>query len=432
MNASNNKKGVVILALIMAVIIASIVFIVISLNSDPTAESVKDTEVLKTLLVLTDGNQNALATDVLLYYPVSKKGALFNIPGNTGDIYKSLGAGTGKGRTDRIDAVYHECGIDAYNDEIENLLNIEIPFNIEISLEDFGLLTDLLGGMKIFIDSPVDLKKNPESDLSDPDSILLDRWLLPSGSVTLDGDKVQTFIQYQNEGEESSDVESRRQTVIVSLLSAIHDNRNVIMQKKNFPLYASKMKTNLEDKVFYKLMSHISNIDAETDRLAPQTLQGSLRNLPSGQTLLFPLFEGQLIKDFVKTSLEGLVNEGSTSQRFVLEVQNGTVTKGAATNATVLLRGLGNYDVLPATDADSNDYEHTVIINHLQSEESDALTVLANFITCKNIEHRPSGTLDSGADFTVILGRDWDGRYVRGGYVNPANQPENDGVPAEN
>lgn len=424
MTSSSNKKGVVLLALIMAIIIASVVFIIVSLNADPANENLKDTEIVKVLIVLNDGNNNALATDVLLYYPASKKGALFNIPGNTGDIYESLNSGNGRGRTDRIDAVYHEQGIDAYNYEVRKLLGLdEIPFNMEISLSDFGLLTDLLGGMEIFLDSPVDVVQNPlDESMAEKEINQSVRWLLPSGYVTLDGDKIQTYIQYKLD-DDDTDVETRRQTAVVSMLAALHSNRTVLLDKRNFPLYAGKFTTNTTDKILYKLFGHISNIDAETNQLSPQTLQGGLRRLSTGQILLFPYFEGQLIKDFVKTSMENLKNEGSSSYRYVLEVQNGTQTKGAATNATILLRGLGNYDVLPPSDADRSDYDHTVIVNHLQSESSDALNVLANFITCKNIEHDPSGGLSGGsnADFTIIIGKDWDGRYVRGGYVNPAN-----------
>ncbi len=445
MNASSNKKGVVFLALILAVIVAAVVFIVVSLNSDSSTDSLKEDEIIATLFVLNDGDNNALATDVLLYYPISKKGALFSIPGNTGDIYRSLTPGSDKGRTDRIDAVYREQGIDAYNREIGKLLKLTIPFNIEISLDDFGLLTDLLGGMKLFLDSPVDITRDETNGASaDDDSetnaegepvvkwLLPSRWLLPSGFVTLDGDKIQTYIEYSLPEEDDSDVENRRQTAMVAMLSALHEKRSVILEKKNFPLYSGKFKTNVTDRVLHKLLDFITNIDAETDRLAPQGLQGSLRTLPSGQTLLFPLFEGQLIKDIVKTASDNLINEGNTTYRYVLQVQNGTVTKGAATNATFLLKGLGNYDVLPASDADRSDYEHTVIINHMQSPTSDALNMLANFISCKNMEHRPSKD-ESGADFTIILGRDWDGRYVRGGYVNPEiqGQTENAGESAE-
>ena len=435
MNASSSKKGVVFLALIFVVIVAAIVFIVVSLNSDPATDNLKENEIVTVLLVLNDGNNNALATDVLLYYPKSQKGALFNISGNIGDIYEGLSGGNERGRTDRIDAVYRELGIDAYNKEVGKLLGLTIPFNIEIGLNDFGLLTDLLGGMKLFVDAPVDMKMekngNPVSVSEDgssktsADGEEYIRWLLPAGSVTLDGDKIQTYIQYRLPGEEDSDVETRRQMVMVSMLSALHEKRDVLLEKRNFQLYAGKFKANVSDKILHKLFEYISSMDAETDSLSPQGVQGSLRKLASENiTLLFPLFEGQLIKDIVRAKKENLINEGSSTYRYVLEVKNGTEVQGLANNASILLRGLGNYDVLPASDADSNDYEHTVIINHMQTKDPDALKVLANFISCKNIEHNPSSGLADGSnvDFTVILGTDWDGRYVRGGYVNPANE----------
>ncbi len=412
MRVSSDKKGVVFLVLILAVIIAAGVFIAVSLGSDPESDSLKDTEVIKTLLVISDGEQNALATDVIFYYPKTQKVALFNIPGNTGDIYNSLTDSSGKeGRTDRIDAVYRECGIDAYAKEVGKLLGKSIAFTLEISLEDFGRLTDLLGGMKLFVANGVDV-------ISDTGK----RWLLPGGSVILDGDKIQTYMSYRLGDEEDSDVMDRRQTAVVSLLTAFHEQRNVLLERRNFPLYAEKIKTSSSQKILYRLLEHLSNINTENDRLAPNTLQGSLRTLPStNQTLLFPYYNGDFIKNIVDNSIESLINEGGTNYRYVVEVRNGTLVQGAASNASTLLRGLGNYDILPPSDADRNDYEHTVIINHMQSPTTEALKSLANFINCKNLEHRPpSGATEiSSADFTLILGKDWDGRYVQGGYVNP-------------
>ena len=299
MNASSSKKGVVFLALIFAVIVAAIVFIVVSLNSDPATDNLKENEIVTVLLVLNDGNNNALATDVLLYYPKSQKGALFNISGNIGDIYEGLSGGNERGRTDRIDAVYRELGIDAYNKEVGKLLGLTIPFNIEIGLNDFGLLTDLLGGMKLFVDAPVDMKMekngNPVSVSEDGSSKTSSdgeeyiRWLLPAGSVTLDGDKIQTYIQYRLPGEEDSDVETRRQMVMVSMLSALHEKRDVLLEKRNFQLYAGKFKANVSDKILHKLFEYISSMDAETDSLSPQGVQGSLRKLASENITLLSL-----------------------------------------------------------------------------------------------------------------------------------------------
>ena len=68
-------------------------------------------------------------------------------------------------------------------------------------------------------------------------------------------------------------------------------------------------------------------------------------------------------------------------------------------------------------NADRNDYEETKIINHIGN--IDIAKNLGNFIHCTNIieesvEPESSGIeSDSNVDFTIILGKDFDGRYVK-------------------
>ncbi|MBR7081050.1 MAG: LCP family protein [Treponema sp.] len=423
MKLSAEKKGLLFLSLIVLVVVAAVVFIVVSMGSDPAAAYFKKGQVIKTLVVIADNENNALATDLLLYHPDSQKSALFNIPGNTGDIWESLDGENGiVGRTDRIDAVYHEKGIEAYAQEIADLMlkknkttSNEIQFILEIDLNSLGKLTDLLGGLKVFVPSPVDMVNDDG-----------ERWLLPSGYMTLDGDKIKTYMEYRLPDEDETEVDDRRQTAVVALISALHEQRDVIDDKKSFKFFADKFKTNVSPTILHKLLDGISNINTETDRLVPQTLTGSLRTLPSsGQTLLFPLFEGQLIKDVVEQSLESLEMGGKGSYHYVVEVLNGCGLDRGSSKAIETLKELKNYDFLPPANAESSDYEHTVIISHLQLEDTDALNVLANFIQCKYVEHQPESSFGaSRADFTVILGKDWNGRYVLGGYTGP--EPELD------
>ena len=401
MSLSREKKGLLFLGLIFVILVAAVIVVAVSLRTDPVADNLRDDQVIKTLVVVNDGNGNALSTDVFVYYPVTQKGALFDIAGNTGAIYKSLG------RVDRIDAIYRELGINVYRSEIAKLIDQTIPFTLEISLDDLGKLTDLLGGMKVFVPSPVDATgENGE------------RWLLPSGAVTLDGDKIQTYILYRLADETDSVQSDRRQDVVVALFSAIRDKKNIIFTKKNFPAYASLFKANIDSDALYTLLLHFSNVDA--DRLSPQSITGSLRSV-DGQTLLFPYYNGQLIKDVVKQRISMLLNNNNEVQTrvYVVEIQNGTGQQGLARNTSALLQNAG-YDILQAINADRDDYEHTVIINHIGNTE--AAETLGNFITCKNIEVEKiqSDVEDrdnvAQVDFTLILGKDFDGRYVRGGY----------------
>lgn len=423
MKLSAEKKGLLFLSLIVLIVVAAVVFIVVSVGTDPASAYFKKGQVIKTLVVIADNDNNVLSTDLLLYHPDSQKSALFNIPGNTGDIWESLDGENGKvGRTDRIDAVYHEKGIDAYAKEIDELLfkkgkssSGEIQFILEINLNNLGMLTDLLGGLKVFVPSPVDYV-NEDGE----------RWLLPSGYLTLDGDKIKTYMEYSLPDEDDAEIDDRRQTALVALISAIHEQKDVIKNKKTFKFFSDKFKTNVSPNILYKLLEGISNINTETDRLVPQTLTGSLRTLPaSGKTLLFPLFDGQLIKDVVEQSLQSLETGGSGSYHYVVEVLNGCGLDRGSSKAIETLKELKNYDFLPPANADNADYEHTLIISHLQMEDTDALNVLANFIQCKYIEHQPESTFGaSRSDFTIILGKDWNGRYVLGGYTGP--EPEID------
>jgi len=415
MNNSRERKSIIFLLLILFIIIAVGIVVALSMRTDPVAENLQHDQVIKVLFVLNDGKKHALATDVFGYYPVSKKGALFDILGNTGAIYQSLVSSDGRnGRVDRIDAVYTECGIEKYCAEIKTLTGFDsIPFTIEISIDDFGQLTDMLGGMKLFVPSPVDASgENGE------------RWLLPSGAVTLDGDKIQTYVQYILPDESESDREDRRQNVMIAFLAAIKDNRSILFNKKNFSSYSSKLTANIDEKGLYQLLDEISNVD--TERLSPQTITGSIR-VVDGKSLLFPLYDGQLIKDVVSQTMNTLVSDDATMQNraYVVDIKNGTAIPRLAKRTQGLLQSVG-YDVLDTSNADRDDYEHTVIINHIGNRAAGE--ALGKFISCVNIEDEEIKPIVDATqsvadvDFTIILGKDFDGRYVRGNYKGKSEE----------
>ncbi|MBR0124156.1 MAG: LCP family protein [Treponema sp.] len=402
MAVSKEKLSALFLVAILAVMIGAVVVMASTLTSDPLEETLAKNEVVKTLLVINDGEGNALVTDIFAFYPPYNKGALFDIPGNIGDIFdKSLG------RTDRIDAIYREKGMKTYVAEIERLTDTVIPFTIDINLDNLSLLTDLLGGLNVLVYSPVDTVTEEG-----------ERWLLPSGQITLDGDKVRTYVTYRLPGESDSDVDDRRQNVLVALLSAITENKKNVLRKKDFSVYASKFDASVEGDLFYKLLSLICSVN--TDSLSPLFPQGMLRTTSTGQQLWFLQDGGQLIKDVIKTTLATLVSEEERggSRVYVVEIQNATSVTGSARNAAFLLQGMG-YEVLKYGNAD-NEMEHTLIVSHVGDSES--LRVLSDFIKCKYIEYEEVkplsyGNESSDVDFTVYLGKDWDGRYVRGGYT---------------
>ena len=150
------EASALLLALIGILLAGGIVFAVFSLRPDPIKESLAGDRVVNTLFVIENGEFSGkssgkpLCSYVVMYYPSTKRAAVFDIPGSLGLIIQRIN------RVDRIDTVYDPRRITPFAGEIEKLLGIDISFSIVITLENLGKITDLIEGVEIFIPSPVD------------------------------------------------------------------------------------------------------------------------------------------------------------------------------------------------------------------------------------------------------------------------------------
>ena len=369
----DEQKGFIfILIIIFITVILSIVF-TLSLKTNKVLDGIEEDEMIRVLFVIEDDDKSFLFSNLLIYSSVSKKAAVVNIPENTGQIYQSLG------KVEKIATVYEELGISSFASEVENLLKelISAPIN--------------------YVD---------ENDV---------RYLLPSGVVNLDGDKIHTYLHYRVEEDTNSDVQERFQNVMIAFLSGFHDQKYILFKKDNFERCQDCMTVNLKEDEAFTLFELISEIDAES--IIRQTITGSNRNV-DGRQLLFPLNNADFIKEAVKQTTNMLVSsEGAITNRvYVLEIQNGTTVQGLARNTSILFQN-ASYDVLSAINADRNDYEETIIIDHLGN--SEVAKMVGEFIHCDNIKLAsemvtPEESYDSGTnvDFTIILGSNFNGRYV--------------------
>ena len=393
----DEQKGLIFILLILFIIASVSVFFAVALKRDEVQEILDKDKLVRMLFVVEENENDMLFSNVVIYNPDTKKGAVINLPGHTGAIYQSLG------RVDRLEEVYNEKGINTYKAEVEKLLGIRLPFFSVIKIENFIKLCDMLGGMRVFIPSPID-KVSEDGE----------RWLLPSGAINLDGDKVATYLRYTDSEETEDNLQDRFQNIMVALLTGIHDKSFVIFNKRNFREYAACFQTNLDDDDEETLFSILSEIDSES--IIRQTVTGSLRNVDN-QQLLFPLNNGEFIKEAIQQTTNMLISsDGSFFSRvYVLEIQNGTTTQGLAKRTSTLYQD-ASYNVLAAVNADSNDYAETVIIDHIGNEA--AARNVGELIHCTNIrqpvydEEMENSSYEAQVDFTIILGRDFNGRYV--------------------
>jgi anionic cell wall polymer biosynthesis LytR-Cps2A-Psr (LCP) family protein len=392
--------SILLLILIGILLAGGVVFVFFSLRPDPIKESLAGDRVINTLFVI-ENNDKPLCSYVLMYYPATKRATVFDIPGSLGLIIQRIN------RMDRIDTVYDPRRVTPFVNEIEKILGIEISYSIVITLENLGKITDMIEGVELFIPSPVDEYQNG-------------RILFQSGISSLDGDKASVYITYELPEESNELANFRRQRFFMGFIKRLGIKNQFFKNAQVAPLFYSLLKTGISQRTQMRLFDEFAGID--TDKVTIQSVGGNIREV-SGQQLIFPHWDGSLIKEIVRQTLGSLVRplDSSYGDRvFTVEVLNGTAVNGLAGQTAELLRGFG-YDVISIGNADRNDYEKTLVID--RSGYQNMARAFGEVIRCGNFRFDSPDvsetTIDLNlqnfeyrSDFTLIIGKDFNGRYV--------------------
>jgi len=395
--------SIFLLLAIVLLLVGGIVFAVYALRSNPVDEILASDRVISVLYII-EKDQKPLSTYVLICYPQTRRAAVFDIPGEIGLLLQRIR------RVDRIDAVYSPQRVSAFESEVERLLGIDITFTIVINTANLGKAVDLIEGVELFIPSPVNVRG--EDGLA----------LFASGLNRLDGDKAVSFISYQAADEDAEMAVFRRQRFFLGFLKRQAEMNEMLKRPEVSPLYQSFMQTSLTQRTRTRLFDEFAVMDM--DRINIQAVGGNLREV-SGQMLLIPYYDGNLVKEIVRQALTTLTSpvDGSLSDRvFTVEVLNGTTVTGLAGRTADVLRGFG-YDIISIGNADHTGYEKTVIID--RSGNEGIAKNFAGIIRCNNINFESHNgdnaegdlamqNLEYRSDFTLIIGRDFNGRYVVG------------------
>ena len=321
---------------------------------------------------------------------------MFDIPNNVGMILDELG------RTDGISSLYKEKGVEVFKAKIERLVGIKIPYYIVCSVDGIAKVTDMLGGISLFIPTPVDVMQEDK------------RILLPSGSVLLDGEKSIDYILYTSENDNEGDAASRKQKAIIAFFRRLNEETSYIFDSKHFPTISSSFKSNMEARELKLMFQSLSSLDLE--RLSPQRVTGSIR-IVDGKELLFPFRDGLQLKEIIRQTLSTLASEdGVTLERvYALEILNGTEVKNLAKTTAEIYSSFG-YDVVQIGNAESSDVKETLLIDRIGNPS--IAKIVSQVIQCSNIQtaeikrnEEYYGT-ETGVDFTLIIGSDFNGYFV--------------------
>jgi anionic cell wall polymer biosynthesis LytR-Cps2A-Psr (LCP) family protein len=382
-------KSSLFLLVIAATLVSVAIFLYFSLRSDAVDLVVKSDRILN-LAFIVEREGKPISAQLFLFYPSNGRGALLDVPGETGLIIKSLN------RVDRIDTLYDKRRPKAYIDEVSRLLAAPIPYWIILDERGLSDLADLVEGIEIFVPQPIDLPGPP-------------RALLPSGALLLDGDKAAQYAYYKDPEESDADSAGRRQKLFQSLVRRIGEKASWLGLPAVFPAFARSLNTNLSGDSLRRLLPELVKLDS--DRLVLQKVAGTYRSV-DGKRLLFPHYDGELVRDIVKQTLNALSNSGSSAPAdkiFTIEILNGTSTNGLAKKAAEIFQSFG-YDVVSVGNADKADYAATLVLDHFSNAE--ASRNIAEVIRCERVDAQATAPgAQEVADFTIVLGKDFNGRY---------------------
>jgi anionic cell wall polymer biosynthesis LytR-Cps2A-Psr (LCP) family protein len=398
-NNAHFDASVILLVAITVFLGAGIFVTVQALRSDPIEGAIAGDRIINTLFVLEGaGAGKPLGTYVLMYYPATKRASIVDIPGQVGLILQRIN------RVDRIDTVYESRKIAAFENEVERLLGVPITYTFVLDLNNLGKVVDLIEGIEILIPSRVEI-------YDDVTPILF-----PSGKTWLDGDKAKLYASYELPDEDRELIAFRRQRFFLGFIKRMCERQQLLKNAEVTRVYQSMLRTDMNLRVRERLFDEYASVNM--DRVGLQSVGGNLREV-SGQQLLLPYYDGTLIKDIVRQTQQGLtrpLESAATDRVFTVEVQNGTLTNGLAGRTAELLRGFG-YEVTGIKNAEQISDE-TLIID--RSGNENMARIFGSIIQCNNIEFEPPASDDMGiqqtfeyrTDFILILGRDFNGRYV--------------------
>lgn len=377
-----------LLILIAVLTLAVSVYVVLQVRTDKVKDSLDVGKDVAVLVAVTKDDK-PLFNEVVLYNPQTRKTAFIDIPPETGSLITSLS------RVDALSALY-KSDLREYLTKIGQLTGLTVPFSIVMTADQFERQVDLLSGVELFVPSVIEEAK------TDPMT------LIPSGNLVLDGSKARDYLLHQDDGEEMSDRSARYQKIVQALLRGWGENEAYLSNDDVFPVFYSDLKTNLEDtglKTFLKVAA-----GADWERLVFQRVLGTER-LVDGKKLLFPHYNGNLLLETVRQVVEGLSNRDAdqlVNGTLTIEILNGTTRAGLASRTANLFRNFG-YEIMSYKNAENTQAETTIID---RTGNPDQAQKLADLIRCGKIVAQtdaPSGA----AMITIILGKDFDGRYVR-------------------
>ncbi len=294
-------------------------------------------------------------------------------------------------------------------DIVSQTFDIPIHYYVRVDFAGFEKLIDELGGIKVYVDNDFIDYQFPAENYAYQTVSFKEGW------QTMDG---LTALQYARSrhgtnGENSDFARSKRQHKVIEAIKDKALSFSTFLSYKKmsalFDLYHDHVVTNIKiDDIFSFIKiakkinpENITNIVLDNGNDGPlyaTNINGAYILLPKDMTFY-------QLQQMVKYAFEP-EKEIKAKEQVKIEIQNGTKIEGLAYRTSVDLKNKG-YKVVKIGNAQTQDYEKTVIFDLTRGSNSDALEDLVSKLKANvSPTDLPNEEQTSDADFLIILGQD--------------------------
>lgn len=281
------------------------------------------------------------------------------------------------------------------SDVIGDLLNQEIHYFVKVDFDGFVDLIDAIDGIDLYVDRSFTDDQYPTEDS------LLQTISFEQGWAHMDGDMALQYVRsrHGNNGEGSDFARAQRQQKILLAVKDELLSASTFLNPAKLNNLVETFQDNVETNMsFWELMKIVRYIpDIDTEHIHTAVLDSDV-NSPlysttiNGAYVLLPKKDDwttieQMAANIFDNADNATVSADSTSvaqtnesaSSTIIEIQNGTGMTGLAYQTSQMLSGT-NFSVASIGNADSQDYETTIIYDLTGGEKPTELEILKNFL----------------------------------------------------
>ncbi len=382
----------ILLILLALGIIVGIIYFIFYFKESEVEELLNSGSILEMIIV----ERNGESTEAILlsyYHPRTSKQAFIVLPATTRMKvdYKDRPA------YDIIQNIYARGGMSIVKKAVEKLIGSEFNYYFAYDVRDVEKLVDLLEG--------IDVVNQSNIRYSDASKKLFIN--VPGGKTLLDGAKVKQLLLYRYDEDGMKSYIENHRVFLEALLGRSQELEKLFSYRKISQVLLRGIDTNLNKKDLKILVHELSKMNSS--KLLFYRMHGKNVSIKD-ESFLVPVESGKWLRERIEDVRKFLNDEGPApiGDEIKIEILNGSMNPGQAQSLRNYFLEYG-FNVVHYGNALRNDYEKTIVIDRIG--RPSLAKRIADIINCREVYTRIDKTLL--VDVTIIIGNDFEGKYVR-------------------